>query len=53
LVQKFVKNIKSSFVTETIDNKEQCLVLQQMMKDEDLKTFNVIIQKFGGQSSAS
>ena len=48
MVQKFIKKIRSIFVTETVDNNDQCLVLQQMMKDEDFKVFNVIIQKFGG-----
>lgn len=53
MVQKLVMDIKSSFVTETVINKDQCLILQKMMKEEDFRDFNVIIKKFGGYSSAS
>ena len=53
LVKKFVMDIESCFVTETVINKDQCVILQQMIKEESFKDFNVIIKKFGGQSSAS
>ena len=53
LVNNFLQQIRSSIVSETIINKDQCQILQQIMRQPNFnQTYkNITIKKFGGRSS--
>ena len=54
LVNKYIDQIRRSFVSETIINKEQCHILQLMMRKANFdKKYDVSIKKFGGKSMSA